>query len=754
MIRSLTVLVLLFCSTVALAQDDEAAEKPAKKVRKPVAEQSRITDPAVLAILESKPTTPAEQFDAARLLADLGQTELAKALLKKLMAAKLDDATLAGLVDKFGTPVFLRFAKIESLTPEAGQFVDSVLTAADKITRDSVRMTQYVKQLSDADVTKRQDAMVGLMRAGSFAVGPLFAAYTDPAREREAGIFREMLLRLKQDAVGPLLGVFRGGSFSQVVSASDLLGQLGAVEALPAIVAFRFRPHPDGANSSLLDAGLERLNGTLPSERIASEFLEREARRQLQIAQLIDSQDNYGIGEPTMETWRWDPKTNEAIRFMETSADSARWQALRAASTLKQMELDRSPAERSAVEELYLLSRLEEAKHRGGLQKPLPATGSDPEPGGTRFEVNNLVAILPKALSGGHEAAAIGALELLGELGSPDLLLASDGRWSPLAEAARSGDRRVRFAAIAAILDLNPRVPFAGASAVSEGLQYFAGGTGRRRAVVAHPKSRIAQQLAGYLSPLGYDVDTATNGREAFRLATQSPDVELAIIHSALDHPRADDLLTQLRKDPRTARLPIAVIAVPEYTEPAERLVRGVPRTHAFAEPQDAAGLKYQVERLLSLPGCLPIPPEVRKQQAARAVEALANYAEHPVPWLDARAISTSVERSLYNPAMTASVASLLASAGTATGQSKLVQLATRESLPLAKREAAALAFARSVAKHSILLTSDQILDQYNRYNDNAGRNKDTHKVMQIILDAIESKSEVERHLSEGQPRP
>jgi CheY-like chemotaxis protein len=351
---------------------------------------------------------------------------------------------------------------------------------------------------------------------------------------------------------------------------------------------------------------------------------------------------------------------------------------------------------------------------------------------------------LVQAISSGDVATAIGAAEVLGEIGSPALLAGLGGRRSALAEAARHPDRRVRFAAIDAILKLKPMTSFAGASAVGDGLKFFAGTSGQRKALVAHPRSAAARQIAGYLSQLGYEVEIATNGRDAFAVATSSPDIELAFIHTALDHPRADDLLAQFRKDPRTAKLPVALIALPNFPETAERLARGVPRCHAFAEPQDAAGLKYQAERLLSMPDCQPVPPEIRQHHAVRAIVALVQFAEQPVPWLDARAISRSVERSLDYPAMTAAVASMLASTGTASGQSELVQLVARESLPLATRELAAIAFARSVAKFGILLTSDQILAQYDRYNTNAGRNRDTHKVMLVILEAMEAKSEEE----------
>src|SRR5688572_2713888 len=140
MIRMLTILALLLCSTVAIGQDKTPVEKPAEPVTKRTKEQPRITDPAVLAVLESKPETPAEQFDAARLLVDLGQPELAQPMLKKLIDAKLDTDALATLAEKFGAPVFLRFGRTEALAPDADQFASAVLAAAEKVARDPARV--------------------------------------------------------------------------------------------------------------------------------------------------------------------------------------------------------------------------------------------------------------------------------------------------------------------------------------------------------------------------------------------------------------------------------------------------------------------------------------------------------------------------------------------------------------------------------------------------------------------------------------
>jgi CheY-like chemotaxis protein len=477
---------------------------------------------------------------------------------------------------------------------------------------------------------------------------------------------------------------------------------------------------------------IEAITGQAPDAVAAARFLEHEVYQQLERARLIDSLDEYGGERPTAVEWHWKPDTQSLVATLDDTDDIARSRAADAARALATLK----PADET--QQLVLTGLLQEAKYREGLDRPL--TQQEVEflkP----FGVEAFQKLLADALKKGNDATAMAAAEMLGLIGTPALLITRDGTPSPLALAARDGNRRVRFAAIEAICRLRPEMPFPGSSAVSDGLKFFAHTSGARRALVVDPRSLAASQVAGWLAPLGYDADIATNGRTAYAMATASPDYELALIHVAIDRPRADFLLRQLRADYRTAHLPIALIALPLHAASADRLVDGVPLTHAVAEPQKAEEVRFIVERLLSKPGCRPVPFEVRQRQAAWAIGQLARFAENPVPWLDTRSIAKAIESSLYAKGMMPRMVDFLADAGTATGQFELVQLASGNGLPLAMRELAALAFARSVQKHGILLTSDQILEQYDRYNANAGRNKDTHKVMLIVLEAMEARS-------------
>jgi hypothetical protein len=74
------------------------------------------------------------------------------------------------------------------------------------------------------------------------------------------------------------------------------------------------------------------------------------------------------------------------------------------------------------------------------------------------------------------------------------------------------------------------------------------------------------------------------------------------------------------------------------------------------------------------------------------------------------------------------------------SAQRSLLEVINSSTQPLATREAAAAAFAHSRQEYGVLLTRAEILQQYELYNANAGRNADTNLVLGAVLDAIEGK--------------
>ena len=97
---------------------------------------------------------------------------------------------------------------------------------------------------------------------------------------------------------------------------------------------------------------------------------------------------------------------------------------------------------------LYLATNLAAAKIMGGLDRVLPSSVGSlaSEAGKDRVAVLN--DVLDWSLDHGHREAAIGAAEMLGQLGDIDALRSTNGRLTPLARALDNKDRHVRFAAL------------------------------------------------------------------------------------------------------------------------------------------------------------------------------------------------------------------------------------------------------------------------------------------------------------------
>ena len=77
-------------------------------------------DPAVLAVLESHPETPAELLRAIDILVDLEQARLAKPFVDELAKRKLDLAAKAALAHQFNSAMLLKLAHDAELGPVLG----------------------------------------------------------------------------------------------------------------------------------------------------------------------------------------------------------------------------------------------------------------------------------------------------------------------------------------------------------------------------------------------------------------------------------------------------------------------------------------------------------------------------------------------------------------------------------------------------------------------------------------------------------
>jgi len=93
----------------------------------------------------------------------------------------------------------------------------------------------------------------------------------------------------------------------------------------------------------------------------------------------------------------------------------------------------------------------------------------------------------------------------------------------------------------------------------------------------------------------------------------------------------------------------------------------------------------------------------------------------------------------LYTPGLGSKAAAVLGNLGSVESQQALVELASRWTQPLEARRAAVKAFRRNIEASGILLTSRQILRQYDRYNQSEKLDQPTQRILGLILDCIEA---------------
>ena len=716
-----------------------AAGVPAQQPASPPRQEAAVTG-----ILATNPTTPRERARAARILADLGRPDLARPFLKLVLDAKLDQAQLASLAEEFGTAMFTEMAARADLAPEARLLADAVLRAINKKLGAPDRLAGLVGQLQDPSPDTRYRALTGLMQARGQAVAPLVAVLADPARAKEYPAVRTALAQLGSDAVGPLIGILEADNPRLVAQAAQVLGQMNARQATLYLLVRYASAKSTPEVRAAAGAALDRLIGKRPTPAEAAGLLAQYARRTFDGKEPV-SADAQG----RVRVWVWDNPARHVAPKDLPAADASRLIAARLAREAHALAPD-DPQ----IRLLYLATMLEQAACAAGRDTPLPTGQGSPVAKAASFGVETVGGLLKYAMDTGHAPAATVAAQILGRDAQADAVLRQGSEPAPLVLATRHADRRLRMAAVEAILRLQPAGPFPGSSYVPEALEFFAATSGTRRVLLAGPSSEVMMGLAGYLIPLGYEVDVVITGRELVQRLIRSPDYELAMVDAGLDRPTPDLAIQQLRRDGRTAGLPVGIVARADQFERAERFARHDPLALAFYRPHTPEAARWQVDRLTGLVQEEMVPFAQRQKQAARAIGWLAELSARSQKVYNVQRVEDTALGALYVPQLGPKAAAVLAELGTPESQTALVEIASRMTQPLAVRKAAVVAFGQSTRRYGILLRTEQIRRQYDRYNQSAEQDAATQKILGLILDWIEAPTQAVAQVKKEKVQP
>ena len=730
--RLCTVLLIVFMTASAcppaLAQFHE--EPPPIEIG-PMIELPQPDSPAVAAILDTKPSTPKDMARAAKILSDLERPDLAREFLKQVIGANLDPKQLAALEEEYGPAMFIEMAAREDLAPEAQLLADAVLTAASKMAVDPKNLAVVIRELNSPSAETRFFALDKLLKAQSAAVWPVVSVLVDPKRKAEHENLQVALGRLGGDAVRPLLAILEAPDPALKTAAILSLGRMDAGEAVEFLLAPLYSKQSSDEVRGVARAALMKLAGRVPTEEEAARLLTGRARNHFDQRVPLRA-DEEGLAS----IWSWDPAAGQPAEYVFPSEIAHRmlaarfaWEAFSILPDNEQLRL------------FHLVTMLEMASYAAGLGSPLEAAPGSPATQAAEHGVEVVEDVLEYAIEHGHSAAATAAARILGNISTSERLLNNGSQPVPLVVATRHEDPRLRMAALEAIMALAPTESFPGSSYVVEALSFFAASSGSPRALVAGPVVAESLRVAGYIGALGYEVDTAITGRDMVRRAIASPDYELAVVSVSIDNPTPEYLLQQLRHDGRTARLPVVLFGQGEQLERARRVVQNDPMAIAYPRPLIAEDVAAMAVETAGLVGIEMVGQPERREQAAKAIAWLAELSASDEKPYDLGRAEDAILLARYNSELGPDAVAVLGRLGTVKSQYALVELASRWTQPLKHRQAAAKALDESIRRYGILLTTEQILQQYDRYNKSADRDADTQQVLASILDSIEAPS-------------
>lgn len=759
-------------------------------------------DPLQQAVVDSLAfpvrTTPREFLDAAIRAADVDALDVALGYVGRLVEAvdKAGDqriALLADLGDTGDTAALGRLErKLRPREPAIGTVIAAIRAAAGARRRDPARLAAAARDLASPDTSIRTAAAGRLAAAREDALPALVEVLQSDAPTPAPALARGLVRDLGAAARQPLLEWLASDDVAHwpgIIAALAASGAQDIEEFLlaPAVVADT-PPEAQAAAASLLQA-LAAAQGDGPASPVPPSAPEAVARLAARLDRTLSP-----AGLPAVDHLRLEPVTDPreaaaafgglvtgSVERFVWNPQAQRFDRLnlppRAARVQEAMHLARdvmalAPRDPAAVR-LALLARLEATLVFAGD----PATALDRiEPGRLRdavsppggFSAAAAAEVLDLAVTHGMWEAAAAAARAFEPEGAAAAVLPPAARQA-LVRALAVPDAAVQFAAARALALAAGPPPYAGSSRVVDILAHAATATGVDRAVVAHHRVDVAQELATQVSRFGYEPVVVADGREAVFAARESADTVLVLLGAQTIRPTPLETVQFLQQQGIGSAPPVLVVVDPLDDDGRgcflEHLILKFCDVHGiaivdrldsfFAPPVDPGtgrpdGAPRFPDALAQAGGPRAVDPASRAAAArarlAQAREALVLLARLGRRGQDVTASLRTAEAALDHAELRAPALSLLGAIGKAAAQQALFREAGRDDLPEAARRRALAALEASVARHGLVLTSREMLAAYGVYN--RATDDEARRAAADVLDVIEAPSRALRPVS------
>ncbi len=683
-------------------------------------------DPVVRVLLERPPQTVSGLARLVNTFIDLNEAPYAAASLKKLLDMQLDEDKLVALYRELGSAFFLKISRNDVLSPWGKPLSEAAIGAFERRVRDPERIAAHIEQLANPAKAVRATAIRELQLGHAVAVSALVAALADDSKTDYHRGVQEALVVLGSESFEPLSSLAATAGDSIKVRAVETLARLDHPDTVLYALAPAFSPQASAEVRAATRRAVPQLEQLTSGQAAGKLYL--AAREFVSGQRKLDSD-----AEGRSAILRWDADNAQLVVDLLPTRIAALQQASRFADQARQIM-----SESAEIRKFYWSTRIQAAATQFGIDQPWPESEAATIASLREAGELGLNELLQSALADDRADLAVVALRLLGEVGSAESLHRLDANTSLVMQAVRHRNRRIRFAALQTLAVWQPRDAFPGDSFVVETVRSLISTQGVPRALVVDPRPVTAQNRVGVLMQLGVDVQIAPDARTAMQMLAKSADYELLVVDMLVAAPSSGLFLNALRRDNRTAHIPLAIVADAAQRELATALARRIELAEVYEPSSSLTADATFFRTLFNEHGRHIVPPPLRVQQAKWVLEWWVSLDREARSRYGSRQLESSLIDATRVSELAPAAFALLAELGSAPAQRQLVEIASSLTQPIELRRGAADAFAASVKQSGIMLTRSEMLRQYDRYNDSERQPRDVQQVLASILDTLE----------------
>lgn len=545
----------------------------------------------------------------------LGEGEQALAAFREVLR---DDPSNAEAMDLYRSISQDEWFMLLAEQGEIGKIAQSIMERARLERRERSRDETAIESLVatatavDSEYAARRDAILKLMiEHGEFAVPTLARRLGDPD-DGDGQVFAVMaLVQMGPSVVLPLIELLDSSNATLRLNAAAALSQIGDRRAAPAMA--RLAQNDEQENVRNVAQGFLRRHGI--TGRPLDLYL-RQARGYLQ--------GGVGVGDFSGVVWSLE---NDRLVATDVPALVYPVELAKAAATDAVMTDPASSEARSVYAQANLAeANLIETSIREGDESVAELAETVP-----LFQLAALAtgpAVLRAALEEGLQkglpsvsVGAIGALARVEERGQ----LAS----SSLVAALDSTDKRVRYAAAVALVEASRGVDVPATEKVVDALAQAVTEEAVKHIHVIANSNDARAAVSAVSSDRGVLCESSGDARAGMLGLLRNPDVDVVVIQEILPNGLPEDVIGNIRKDPRMADAKIVVLAAKDEEAARERFGETV--DGVVLGPLTGDSLRQAIDAALE---GVPVEPRNARAEyfAAEASAALQTMAAGKAP--------------------------------------------------------------------------------------------------------------------------